>query len=86
MEQDANISGEPPHWAFEQLVPPLFHGRSAYDIPGNLQFQAHSAYEPSNADEVGLSVGDWLKVKKVFRDGWCYVLNVDREEMGLAPM
>ncbi|KXS09370.1 hypothetical protein M427DRAFT_233522 [Gonapodya prolifera JEL478] len=83
---DTDSEGGTPHWAFAQLVPPLYHHAPSYDVPGNSQFQAHTDYSPVNTDEIPVNQGDWMKLKTVFRDGWCFALNVDQEVFGLVPL
>ncbi|KXS10300.1 hypothetical protein M427DRAFT_62594 [Gonapodya prolifera JEL478] len=84
---DVGVVGQDaPHWAFVQLVPPLFHARASYDVQGNLMFQAHMVFQATSSDEIGAHPDEWFKIKTVYRDGWSYALSVDRQVMGLVPM
>ncbi|KXS09371.1 hypothetical protein M427DRAFT_233458 [Gonapodya prolifera JEL478] len=85
-QEEGDQPQEPPHWAFAQLVPPIFHSTASYDVPGNWQSQALMDYTPVNTDEIHARQGDWIKLKSVFRDGWAYALNVDLEVVGLVPL
>eukprot|EP00833_Pecoramyces_ruminatium_P003009 jgi/Orpsp1_1/1177041/evm.model.c7180000059962.1 len=67
---------------------PYEEGNSFYSVNSseNSLFYVFHEYIPKINDEIQLNVGDIVKIKKVFDDGWAYGTNISTDCEGALPL
>ncbi|KAJ3116374.1 hypothetical protein HK100_001089 [Physocladia obscura] len=59
--------------------------RRRWEIPGYV-FIVIKAYDPVFKDELAIRIGDVIRIKKIFDDGWCVGVNQQTNVQGILPM
>ncbi|KAJ3072997.1 hypothetical protein HDU98_002429 [Podochytrium sp. JEL0797] len=59
--------------------------RRRWEIPGYV-FIVIKSYEPAFKDELSISIGNLIRIKKIFDDGWALGLNQSTNMQGILPM
>ncbi|KAJ3009399.1 UNVERIFIED_CONTAM: hypothetical protein HDU68_002718 [Siphonaria sp. JEL0065] len=56
-----------------------------WEIPGYV-FVVIKGYEPAFKDELSISIGNIIRIKKIFDDGWALGVNQSTDMQGILPM
>ncbi|KAJ3297711.1 hypothetical protein HDU79_002567 [Rhizoclosmatium sp. JEL0117] len=59
--------------------------RRRWEIPGYV-FIVIKSYEPAFKDELSISIGNIIRIKKIFDDGWALGINQSTNMQGILPM
>ncbi|KXS22287.1 hypothetical protein M427DRAFT_130004 [Gonapodya prolifera JEL478] len=54
--------------------------------PPQTVFEVSAPFAATAPDEISLNVGDMVKLKILFRDGWSWGVNVETEQTGMLPL
>ncbi|KXS13408.1 hypothetical protein M427DRAFT_371374 [Gonapodya prolifera JEL478] len=75
----------PPHWLFARLAGPSGLNQNDVEYVGPMCTVA-TQYHSTSKDELKLEVGDKVKLKRVYKDGWGLAENLTTESEGILPL